>query len=100
MVPANTMMHQAQSQKHLFIIMMSLSMKNNNFFYKKETFFIILFYFLLPAIYAQPQGIEEARTLYPDASAVYLNKLYEYKIYVEDGNLNGICNIHEQIFIN
>lgn len=79
---------------------MSLSMKNKIFFYKKETFFIILFYFLLPAIYAQPQGIEEARTLYPDASAVYLNKLYEYKIYVEDGNLNGICNIHEQIFIN
>lgn len=75
-------------------------MKNKNPLYGKGAFLLIVFCFLLPALYAQPRGIDEAKTLYPDASAVYLNKLHAYKIYMENGNLFGVCSIHEQIFIN
>lgn len=49
---------------------------------------------------AQIAGIVEARTLYPEASVVYLNKFQEYKIFLEDTKLTGVCTVREQIFIN
>lgn len=49
---------------------------------------------------AQIAGVAEARTLYPEASVVYLNKFQEYKIFLEDTKLTGVCTVREQVFIN
>ncbi|MBL0330657.1 MAG: DUF3857 domain-containing protein [Bacteroidetes bacterium] len=58
------------------------------------------FFFSSIPCFAQITGVAEARTLYPDASAVYLNKSQEYKIFVENTKLTGVCTMREQIFIN
>jgi len=56
--------------------------------------------FAAAASFAQQPQVDEARAAYPDASAVYLSKQHEYKIYVENGNLFGVSTVHEQILIN
>jgi hypothetical protein len=49
---------------------------------------------------AQQPNVEAARALYPDASAIYLYRQHEYKIFVENGQLSGNCTSREQILIN
>lgn len=74
-------------------------MKNKKHRYPDTIFFLIAFF---PAVasFAQVPNADAARSLYPDASAVYLSKSQEYRIYVENGVLSGVCNVHEQILIN
>jgi transglutaminase-like putative cysteine protease len=76
-------------------------MKNNNM--KNR---ILLFF--LPALMmasafsscAQEVDADAARALYPDARAIILKSVDDYKIYMEDGKLKATCNTHRQIFIN
>ena len=46
------------------------------------------------------EEINQIRIMYPDANAIFLNRTEEYKIYIENNLVKGICNTHEQIIIN
>jgi hypothetical protein len=46
------------------------------------------------------EEVNQIRNQYPDANAIFLNKTEEYKIFLENNAVQGVCNIHEQIVIN
>ncbi|MCW3083188.1 MAG: transglutaminase-like enzyme predicted cysteine protease [Bacteroidetes bacterium] len=73
-------------------------MKNNNCV---KTFFLFFTSCLfVQTLQAQLPGVEDARTKYPDVSAVYLNKSQQYRVFMDKGVLSGVCDVHEQIYIN
>src|SRR3954468_2103661 len=73
-------------------------MKNKNVI--KATFLFFTSCLFAHTLQAQLPGVEDARTKYPDVSAVYLTKSQQYHVFMDKGVLSGVCDVHEQIYIN
>jgi uncharacterized protein YpmB len=75
-------------------------MKSKESHGEKAASLLAAFCFLALISNAQLAQVDSVRAAYPDVSAAFLSKSNEYKISVENGVLVGLCNVHEQIYIN
>lgn len=71
----------------------------------KTKYFVALFpvFFALFFSFSFSQNVEkinQTRNLYPDASAIFLNKTEEFRLFIENGTVKGTCTIHDEILIN
>jgi transglutaminase-like putative cysteine protease len=46
------------------------------------------------------EKINAIRSKYPDASAIFLNKTQEFRLFIENGSVKGTCTVHDEILIN
>lgn len=61
---------------------------------------LILFQFINNICVAQEEKIPDAKSKFPDARAIILNRIDEYNIFIKDNKLQGTCNSLNQTLIN